>query len=182
MPRIFRAFVFVVLSIALVTAAAPAVAQEQPGNATSTTTDSQPEGERISQNLVLVDSGYDGDGTATVTLRTDSTTAVTLTDAGGFMDGGEIARKTVVLDPGTHTVSLQVTETELGYVGVSIGTRNVLYGEVINGQQRLLPGLRAEYSGSVLFGAVILASGIGVGSTIGLLNWLSTAIKKRRDL
>lgn len=126
----------VVLALLLAVAAVPAaaVAQTSPQptttEANSTATDRQ--GSRIDGDLRLVSTSYDGSGTATLVFETDGPKAVTLADAGGFMDGGRINRRTLVLDEsGRHTVEFSVTESDRGYVGVSIATQDVLYAEVI---------------------------------------------------
>lgn len=88
-------------------------------------------GEQIDSDLALVSSAYnDGSGTVTLTFQSDGATAVTLSDAGGFVDGGTINRRTVIVD-GRTSVEFAVTETQRGFVGVSIATDDVLYGEVI---------------------------------------------------
>lgn len=88
-------------------------------------------GERIDSSLTLVSTAYNqGAGTVTMTFDASEPTAVTLSDAGGFIDGGEINRRTFVAD-GRETVEFAVTQTDRGYVGVSVATDEVLYGEVI---------------------------------------------------
>ena len=125
----------VVLALLLAVSGVPAAAAQdspQPTTTEANSTEEQREGAQIDEDLRLVSSSYDGSGTATLVFQTDSSKAVTLADAGGFMDGGEINRRTLVLDgEGTHTVEFQVTESERGYVGVSIATQKVLYGKVI---------------------------------------------------
>lgn len=99
------------------------VAQTQPVNQT---------GEQIDSEVSLVSSSYSADsGTVTLVFESDSARAVTLSDAGGFIDGGKINRRTLVLSEGRTTVEFAVTETPRGYVGVSISTESVLYAEVI---------------------------------------------------
>jgi len=89
-------------------------------------------GEQIDSELALVSSSYDPKaGTVTLTLEADSTRAVTLADAGGFIDGGTINRRTLVVQEGQTSVEFAVTETQRGYVGVSIATEETLYAEVV---------------------------------------------------
>jgi hypothetical protein len=130
-----------------------------PAETNSTTT-----GERIDSDLRLVSSSYDGDGTVTLTFETDGSKAVTLSDAGGFIEGGQIHRRTMVLDgSGEHTVTFRVTESDRGYVGVSIATEDVLYAEVI---QSSSPTPFAGASGTTgwLGGAsIVLLSFVGAG-------------------
>jgi hypothetical protein len=104
------------------------VAQSDQANETT----SGPAGEQIDSELSLVSSSYDPDaGTVTLTLDADSTHAVTLADAGGFIDGGTINRRTMVVQEGQTSVEFAVTETQRGYVGVSIATDETLYAEVV---------------------------------------------------
>jgi len=109
-----------------------ATASAQTAGNTTTPTPAGDGGERIEQGFTLVNSSYSADtGTAELTLRTDSTRAVTLTDAGAFYKGGEMTRRTVILESGTHTVELPVTKTPGGSVGVTIATSETLYAEPI---------------------------------------------------
>jgi len=106
----------------------PRVAQSTQANETT----SGSAGEQIDSELALVSSSYDPNaGTVTLTLRADSTRAVTLADAGGFIDGGTINRRTLVVQEGQTSVEFAVTETQRGYVGVSIATDETLYAEVV---------------------------------------------------
>lgn len=124
--------VLVVLAVAPIAGSAaagpqPTVAQSAEENAT---TDGG--GERIDSSLSLVSSTYhSGSGTVTLVFDSDGATAVTLSDAGGFIDGGTINRRTFVAQDGRNTVEFAVTESPRGYVGVSIATDNVLYAEVV---------------------------------------------------
>jgi len=125
---------------------------------------------RVDRGLVLVDLRYE-DGTAFVTLRNeqDSLMSVTLTDAGALTEGsGEIPRKVETLQPGEHTLTLPATKTDSGMVGVTIGTKNVLYGAVIeDGNNILDPPEESDR----------MALGIGVVSTVGF----ALIIKRRKD-
>jgi len=124
----------VVLALLLAVSGVPAAAAQDSSQPTTDeqTTDDDREGTRIDGGLRLISTSYDGSGTATLVFETDGPKAVTLADAGGFVDGGRINRRTLVLDEaGTHTVEFQVTESDRGYVGVSIATEEVLYAEVV---------------------------------------------------
>lgn len=160
-------------------AATPVQMQDQ----TNTTTADEPRGERIDESLTLVSSSYDDEaGTATIVLHASDHVAVTLADSGGFIDGGEITRRTFALEPGTTEVQMPVTETDGGLVGVSIATEDVLYAEVIEQQRMLLPGLRSQYSGTMLVGATVLSAMVGVGVMVVLLVVVGKQLKKRRPL
>ncbi|NIC01080.1 hypothetical protein [Halobacterium sp. R2-5] len=123
-------------------------------------------GERIDDSLTLVSSSYDAStGTATVVLESDGATAVTLSDAGGFIDGGTINRRTFVAQDGRNTIEFDVTETDRGYVGVSIATEEVLYAEVIESPS--LSPFR-DSSGTVGW---LAGAGIVLVSFIGAALW-----------
>lgn len=131
-----------VLVAASILLAAGASAQPLPGqtqtpNGTTPASGGGSEPVRIQQGLLLHSSSYDaGTGLATVTLENtgDTLLAVTLTDAGAFQQGGEIPRKTEVLQPGKHTIQIPATQTESGAVGVTVGTKDVLYAVPIEAQ------------------------------------------------
>lgn len=130
------------------------------GNETTAAT-----GERIDSSLTLVSRSYNqGSGTVTLTFDASEPTAVTLSDAGGFIGGGEINRRTFVAD-GRETVEFAVTETDRGYVGVSIATDEVLYGEVVKSPS--LSPFR-ESSGTVGWMA---GAGIVLVSFVGAALW-----------
>ncbi|MFC3478732.1 hypothetical protein [Halobacterium litoreum] len=154
-----------VVVVLVVAGGAPAVTA-QPGDSPQPTTqqNSTQQGEQVDSDLRLVSSAYNGKGTATLVFETDTTKAVTLSDAGGFIDGGTINRRTLILDgAGTHTVTFDVTESSRGYVGVSIATQEVLYAEVIRSPT---PSPFAGASGTTgwLGGAsIVLISFVGAG-------------------
>jgi hypothetical protein len=156
----------VVLALVLLAVAPVTAAAGQPGSPQPTTTEenSTRSGEQIDSDLRLVDASYNGNGQATLTFETDRAKAVTLSDAGGFIDGGEINRRTVVLDgAGQHTVTFKVTESPRGYVGVSIATKHVLYAKVLRSPN---PTPFAGASGTTgwLGGAsIVLLSFVGAG-------------------
>lgn len=157
-----------VLVVAGLLAVSPAAAASpQPTNLqqAENSTTAAPTGEQIDSELRLVSSSYNPQsGTASLTFEADSATAVTLSDAGGFIDGGTINRRTLIVD-GITTVEFAVTETQRGYVGVSIATEEVLYGEVIRSPS--LSPFRGS-SGTVgWFGGV----GIVLVSFVGAALW-----------
>lgn len=100
--------------------------------ADSPTNETAEQGEYIDSNTELINATYnEKTGEATVTLRSETLQTVTLTDAGGFIEGGEIEQREVTLQPGEEiSVSIPATETR-GQVGVSIATQETLYAEII---------------------------------------------------
>lgn len=182
MRRIVTLLALVAVVAVVATAPTGAAAAPQLQEQTNTTA-AAPSGERIDSSLTLVSSSYDADaGTARIELHADDHVAVTLSDASGFVDGGEITRQTYSLEPGTHTIELPATETSSGLVAVSIATQDVLYGEVIEEQQKLLPGLQSQFSGAELMASVVVAASVGVGVMVLLLVVVGKKLKKRRSL
>ncbi|ACV10985.1 conserved hypothetical protein [Halorhabdus utahensis DSM 12940] len=118
--------------LVLVGTAAPVAAQSNATTAPNGT--NATDVERIDSQTVLLDTGYNAQtGMASVTIRSETLQQITITDAGGFWQGGEIARRSVMVKPGeTTTLKVPVTEVR-GFVGVSIGTPNTLYGAPISG-------------------------------------------------
>lgn len=89
--------------------------------------------ERIDANTVLVDSRYQpNESVAFITIRSEASQAITLVDAGSFLEGGKPPSRTVAVHGGlTTTIKLPVTERD-GYVGVSISTEETpVYAEIL---------------------------------------------------
>ena len=86
----------------------------------------------------VVDRG--GQLVARLTLRSDIQQLVTLTDAGGVWEGGEVTTRQIRLDEGETTVEIPVTETDQGGIAVTIATDSVLYAVPLQAQRGgLLP-------------------------------------------
>jgi len=95
------------------------------------TTASGPPGKQIDSTISLVSSSYNPDsGTVTLVFDSPASRRVTLSDAGGFLEGGEVNRRTITVD-GRTAAEFAVSETDRGYVGVSISTDQVLYAEIV---------------------------------------------------
>jgi len=91
------------------------------------------ETELIDSDTVLVASKWnESAGVARVTIRSETSQAVTLSDAGRFIQGGKVPTTTVALRGGTtSTIEISVTEVD-GRVGVAISTdKTPLYSEII---------------------------------------------------
>ncbi len=91
------------------------------------------ETERIDSDTVLVASEWNETaGTARITIRSETSQSVTLSDAGRFAQGGKVPTTTHALRAGTtSTIEIAVTEVD-GRVGVAISTeRTPLYSEII---------------------------------------------------
>jgi len=139
---------------------------------TATPNQSEPEnGERIEQGLVLLNSSYEsgggaadvpGDrGTVSLTLRADSTKAVTLIDAGAFSLGGQLPSRT--LDPfkGTETFEFGVYRPEgTDFVGVTIVTSDTMYAEPIRVQSSGTDLPQIHTLAAVLMGISAVALGM----------------------
>jgi len=82
--------------------------------------------ERIDNATVLVSSSFDN-GTATVVIESEIPQEIVLSDAGDFVQGGEVDQRTVFLEPGERArISMPVTKTN-GFAGLSISTQETLY-------------------------------------------------------
>lgn len=168
-----RLFLLAIMLTGLVSGSlvAPAAAQETAtptaaGNATGAT------GETIDQNTVLLNSSYDGaKGTVSVTIRSETLQQITVTDAGAFMEGGEIARRTVTVRPDQPT-TIEIPATEYqGSVGVSIATASTLYAEPIEVRD-------AWFQGDSTWTDTQAA---GAGSALGVLLVVAALAWRRRD-
>jgi len=97
--------------------------------------------EQIDSNTVLLDAGLETDtGMAWVTIRSDRAQAITVTDAGAFMEGGEVPQRTVAVSAGERT-TIKVPATQVnGYAGVSITTDNTLYAVPLEVQTSMFSG------------------------------------------
>ncbi|QSG11295.1 Uncharacterized protein HSBGL_0865 [Halapricum desulfuricans] len=84
--------------------------------------------ERIDNATRLISASYDSEsGMATVVIESDIPQKIVLTDAGAFVEGGEVDQRSVVVTPGEQVnISMPVTEAD-GFVGVSISTQKTLY-------------------------------------------------------
>ncbi|QLH83421.1 hypothetical protein [Halosimplex pelagicum] len=131
-----------IVVIALLAVVPASGAAQSANNSTSGSGVDLPEqtGTQIQDGLTLLSSSYNQEqGTVTLTFRSDSAVAVTLADAGAFMQEGEINRRAIVVN-GKTKVEFAVTEQN-GFVGVSISTDETLYGHPIKvGSTDFVPG------------------------------------------
>ncbi len=138
-----------------------------------TTTVPDPDTERVDSDTRLVDATYNpSDGTARITLRTDGPTAITLTDAAGFIEGGEVERRSVVVD-GEETIVIPVTRVD-GYVAVGISTDETLYAVPIETRSRL-------FRGTAQWGYVWLAGLLGVVGGSGTVLYYAREFLREDD-
>lgn len=149
-------------------AVAPVAAQE---NATDTGTGLEAEdltGDEctvhIDQHVSLCSAEY-RDGEVVLELRSDRPETITVTDAGGIMNGGEILRKDYVLRSDRRsTVRMPVTKAN-GFVGVTIDTGRTLYGVPLETSSTLIGG-PWDYADTQ---AAALGGGIGSAAIVLLL-------------
>jgi len=154
-----RFFVLIVLTtVVFGCIASPASAQENPINGTAAGNTTVPEpvqtqtatpaptqtptpepetnqtvAYHIDGNTRVLSYDYDSEaGTLSVTIESDRPQAVTISDAGALSEsgGGVIPSESEPID-GVRTLTIPVTRTDQGFVGVTIATDNTLYGIVI---------------------------------------------------
>lgn len=128
----FRIFVAVTLALALLATPAAAAAVEETNTTATDTPASEVEDEdaatTIDANTRLVKATYHRkSGFVTLILESERPQVVTVTDAGGVFEGGEITRKNARLLPGKNRVRISVTEVQ-GNAAVTLDTGDVLYG------------------------------------------------------
>jgi len=149
------------VSVLIPAATSPAVAQSD--NSTEEPSDT----EIIDENTRLVSAEYDEeDGEAVVTIESATPQAITVTDAGAFIQGGEVRQRTVTVTPGRSTIRMAVTKVD-GYTGVSIATRQTLYAVPIETSADVFAG-SATWE-TVQAGAV--GGAFGVIALAGVIAW-----------
>lgn len=121
-------------------------------------------GERIDNSTVVLDSSYSSKtGRATLTIRSSKLQTITLSDAGGFLSGGEIAQNTVVVKAGsTQKISVDATKVD-GYVGVSVATPGTLYAVPIETRSTLFdPPTESDFLALVIGVLLVLVASWGL--------------------
>ena len=128
--------------------------------------------EHIGEHVSLCSATVD-DGRVELELISDQMMIVTITDAGGIMEGGEIKRADVRLRTDRRTTfEMEVTESD-GFVGVTIDTGTTLYGKVI--EEQTSPFLaRPTKADSLLIGLTVF----GLFAVSLPVSWVAI---KRRD-
>lgn len=142
--------------------------------------------EQISDTLFLCESDYDDDrGDALVTVYAERPQRLTLTDAGGAMDGGDVQQRTETISPGISTLRMPVTEMggSLGgssTVAVTISHRDGLYSVVVEDESFLLDGPWDSRDAQISGLAGLLA---GLSTTVGIAyQKMTSRTKKPRRL
>lgn len=135
-PAIVTTLLVALVAVAIATGGA--AAQENVTISVDDSNETEQCTEYIDRNTRLCDADLD-DGTAVLTIESDRPQSVTLTDAGGFVDGGQVDRSTQRLFEGTNTVRVPVTEAD-GFAGVSIETNEVLYAIPLEHSSTMLGG------------------------------------------
>ena len=155
----------VLLAVAIITIPGPVAAQSVSGNVS--VGDSQPEepaATQIDESTLLHDSGYDDDtGMAWVVVEVrDVPQGITVTDAGSFMEGGEVPRTTkTVLPDGKTRIEVPATVVD-GFVGVSITTDDTLYALPLE-QDTQIFGAAAQWEYVQITGVIgFLAGFVGI--------------------
>lgn len=143
--------IFIILTLLAVTTLFTAGVTAQANNSTTDTgvdvnvgsqeseQDPCDEPERVDNSTVICSADMDGQY-AELVVQSDRRQRVVLTDAAGFMQGGEINRQTfMVTDDGPQTLRLRVTSYN-GFTGVTIDTGDVLYAVPIEEQTSVIGG------------------------------------------
>ncbi len=143
--------------------AAPVTAQSAP-NTTDVSLEDALEDETVCMTInaetALCDASLDGD-TATFIVESETRQSVTLTDAGGFMNGGEIRRESRLLTEGENRIEFRVTIYN-GIAAVSIDTGDVLFGVPLREPSSLLA---PPYTVSD-----VQAAGAGAASSVAIVS------------
>jgi hypothetical protein len=118
------------------------------------------EPQAVDSSTVICSSTLTDDGQyAELVIRSDETQRITLTDAGGFMAGGEINRQTfTVRADEPNTLRLRVTTID-GFAGVSVDTGNTLYAVPLDRSTTLIgpPWSASDAQIAALFAAISTA-------------------------
>lgn len=135
----FALIVLVAAALTVPLATPPAAAQEASSPVNATADDNCPDPEAIDRVTTLCDTDLEDDN-AHLTFHSEVNQSVTLSDAGAFLEGGEVRQRTVELTAGeTTTVRFPVT-TVRGESGVSIDTTRSLYAVPLSQSRTLLGG------------------------------------------
>jgi hypothetical protein len=159
-PHFFILALLVVASLA----AAPAAAQTNETDVPEWFDESEleqcQEPQAVDSSTVICSSTLTDDGQyAELVIRSDETQRITLTDAGGFMAGGEINRQTfTVRADEPNTLRLRVTTVD-GFAGVSVDTGSVLYAVPLDRSTTLIgpPWSASDAQLAALFAAISTA-------------------------
>lgn len=157
------------LALGLLILSTAAVAQETTPEATDAATET-PEAddctEQIDRFVRLCSASYDAEsGEARITLEAEASQPVTLTDATGVMEGGEVnRRRATVVD--RSTVAIDATSFK-GQVAVTVDTGRTLYAVPIESGSSLQSPHESDWL-ALLAGVLIVP-----GSAF--------AVKRRRD-
>lgn len=140
----FNFLVIALIALALFSGAA--IAQDE-GNGTNVnidvgnqSDDGCTDPETIDNRTQLCSAQLNGDGSrVTLVFKSKLPQRITLTDAGGFMQGGVVNQKVVPMQTGRNRVTFRVTTVD-GFSGVSVATQEVLYAVPLEKQSSLISG------------------------------------------
>jgi hypothetical protein len=155
-------FTLITLLVVAMLVPGAVAAQENATNATDATDDLPDDRlddctEHIDNVTTLCSAEYEN-GRITLELHSDRPQRVTLTDAGGMMEGGEITQQTSHLSEGRNTVHISVTQHN-GFAGVTVNTGRTLYAVPVEQDSSLIgpPWTAQDVQLSALAGAVVTA-------------------------
>lgn len=97
------------------------------------------EKERVDEHTAICSATTDGNY-AELLIESNRTQRIVVTDAAGFMTGGEINRQRYTLkDDGPHRIRMRIT-THRGFAGVTVDTGRVLYAVPLEQERTLIGG------------------------------------------
>jgi len=131
--------VVVVGALLLVSMSVGTVAAQESGSTIQVETDGSERVETcevIDSQTSLCDAELEN-GSAVLTLQSDTNQRITFTDAGAFVAGGVVDTQTRTVTEGRSEIVMPVTQHN-GFAGVSISTGDVLYAVPLESQSSML--------------------------------------------
>jgi hypothetical protein len=124
--------------------------------------------ERIDDNTVILDKGYNPDtGEGWVDVRSDVSQRITVSDGGALFQGKEIDQHSVRFEPGEEN-RLTVTYTEVdGRIALAMATRGTNHGILIETSDELIGGPWSATDAQL----AALGAGLSTGVVVLIIVW-----------
>jgi len=171
--KFFIALTLVVVTLGCAVGQAAAQPDTPTPTVSSTTADNGTDRTWVDNSTAVVSADLDrGDETVEITLYSEIPQRVTLTDSGGFIEGGEVNQRSVYLTPGenkTFEFPITVVDRGLGntFAGVSISTPKTLYALPLESSSPLIGG--PWTAGDVQLVGLVIGSGVSIITLLILL-------------